>query len=498
MDQAQVDSDLLVIGGGINGAGIAADAAGRGLKVTLCEKSDIAAATSSASTKLIHGGLRYLERYEFGLVRKSLNEREVLINAAQHIIRPIPFHIPILPHSRGGLMLRAGLFLYDNLGKRRRFRGSRGIRINPKESPLNEAITRGFEYWDAQVDDARLVVLNALQAQRHGAKILTRTEVTAITPVEQGFEVTLNDQVKGSDYTLVTKGIVNASGPWAANVKNMLHAGREALTLRLVRGSHIVVPRIHNDIQAYLLQHHDGRVIFVIPYQRDFSLIGTTEAEFEGDPGDAEISRDEIHYLIEVVNLYFKKSIMENDVVKTFAGVRPLIDSGEKSATAVSRDYELRLEHSPQPFLSVYGGKLTTYRVLAEAALNQLGRFYPHLKPAWTRRAKLPGGDFDMPENLFKDIATRYAWLGPDLITRWQHNYGTLAFDILGDAKSMEDLGVNFGHGLYKLEVDYLRRHEWAHTAEDVLWRRTKLGYRFNKKETHSLSNYMEQTATRK
>ncbi|MEQ8952979.1 MAG: glycerol-3-phosphate dehydrogenase [Gammaproteobacteria bacterium] len=495
MNQSQLEYDLLVIGGGINGAGIAADAAGRGLSVVLCEKSDLAAATSSASSKLIHGGLRYLEQYEFGLVRSSLNEREVLINAAQHIVRPLPFHIPLLPHSRGGLLLRAGLFLYDNLGQRRRFRGSRAIRINPKESPLNAAITRGFEYWDAQVDDARLVVLNALQAREQGARILTRTEVTAITTIEEGFEVTLHNHHDQRESSLRVKGIVNATGPWAASVKNILHEGRDPLKLRLLRGSHIVVPRLHDGIQAYLLQHHDGRVIFVIPYQREYSLIGTTESEFQGNPDDAEISEEEIHYLISVVNLYFKKSIQESDVVRTFAGVRPLIDDGEKTASKVSREFEIRLEHSPQPFLSVYGGKLTTYRLLAEATLNQLSRFYPRMKPAWTRRARLPGGDFDLPENLFKEIATRYAWLGPDLITRWQHNYGTLVFKMLGDARSMPDLGVNFGQGLYKREVDYLQRHEWAHTADDILWRRTKLGYRFSKKEAHSLSNYMEQTS---
>ena len=488
-----MDGDLLVIGGGINGAGIAADAAGRGLKVILCEKSDLAAATSSASTKLIHGGLRYLEQYEFGLVRKSLEEREVLINAAQHIIKPLPIHIPLLPHSRSGLLIRAGLFLYDNLARRRRFRGSRSIHINPTESPLNEAITRGFEYWDGATDDSRLVICNALQAAAHDARIFTRTEVTAIAPEEGGFEVSLSDHRRGTSRKIYVRGIVNAAGPWAARVKGLLHAGREPLQLRLVRGSHIVVPKLYDGIQAYLLQHHDGRVIFVIPYQRHYSLIGTTEADFDGNLDDVDVTSEEVRYLMSVVNLYFKKSILEHEVVKTFAGVRPLVDESGKEASKVSRDYELRLEHSPQPFLSVYGGKLTTYRIVAEAAINQLGRFFPRMKPPWTRKAKLPGGDFDLPESLFRDIATRYAWLGPDLITRWQQNYGTLIYDILGDAKSMADLGVNFGHQLYKREVDYLHRKEWAFTAEDILWRRTKLGYLFKKKERLSLDNYLEQ-----
>ncbi|MCH7816471.1 MAG: glycerol-3-phosphate dehydrogenase [Proteobacteria bacterium] len=494
MTQSQSVHDLLVIGGGVNGVGIAADAAGRGLDVVLCEKSDLAAATSSASSKLIHGGLRYLEHYEFRMVRKSLIEREVLAQAAQHIIRPIAFHIPQLPHSRKTWMLRAGLLLYDHLAKRDRFKGSRSIRMG-KDSPLNAAIKRGFEYWDAQVDDTRLVILNALQAHRKGARILPRTECTAITSTDQGWRVTLHDQLKDVDTELSCKAIVNATGPWVVPLLKKLTELAVPHEIRLVKGSHIVVPRMHDGEQAYLLQHHDGRIIFVIPYLQEFTLIGTTEQDFDGDLDDVSISNKEITYLISIVNLYFKKSILRSNIVHTFAGVRPLVDDPAKDSSRVSRDYRLELDTTEHPFLSVYGGKVTTYRVLAEQVVNQLAQFFPGIMAPWTRQARLPGGDFEVPESLFQQIATRYAWLGPDLITRWQRSYGTLSFDILGDATGLGDLGIKFGHNLYQREVDYLCAHEWAKTADDILWRRSKLGYHFSKKDRASLSNYIAQSS---
>ncbi|MEX0964854.1 MAG: glycerol-3-phosphate dehydrogenase [Pseudohongiellaceae bacterium] len=486
--------DLLIIGGGINGAGIAADAAGRGLDVVLCEKSDLASATSSWSTKLIHGGLRYLEYYEFGLVRKSLKEREVLAAAAGHIIKPLAFHIPQLPHSRNSWMIRAGLFLYDNLARRKRFASSRAIKIGP-DGPLNSAITRGFEYWDGQVDDSRLVVLNALQAKRKGAQIFTRTECMAMRAVGDGWRVDLLDHVSGSHREIECRAIVNATGPWVASLSEQLSQHKADHEIRLVKGSHIVVPRMHPGAQAFMLQHHDGRVIFVIPWLEDYTLIGTTEQEYQGSLDEVEISKEEISYLLSIVNLYFKRAILHSDVVYSFAGVRPLIDADEQNASKVSRDYHLELELDPHPILSVYGGKVTTYRILAEEVLHKLKSELPNTGPRWTANAKLPGGDFDLPEQLFQKLVSRYSWLGPDLINRWLNSYGTLSFDILGDARSIGDLGVRFGHNLHQREVDYLCREEWASSAEDILWRRSKLGLKFSKAERDSLANYIEQSA---
>jgi glycerol-3-phosphate dehydrogenase len=489
----QAMHDLLIIGGGINGAGIAADAAGRGLDVVLCEKDDLASATSSWSTKLIHGGLRYLEFYEFGLVRKSLQEREVLTAAAAHIIKPLAFHIPQLPHSRSSLMIRAGLFLYDNLARRRRFGGSRGIKIDP-EGPLNSAITRGFEYWDAQVDDSRLVVLNALQAKRNGAQILTRTECLGLEPLNNGWRVTLRDHRSNLDTEVDCRAVVNASGPWVAALSEQLSNDNAEHEIRLVKGSHIVVPRMHSGSQAFMLQHHDGRVIFVIPWLQDYTLIGTTEQEHEGSLDRVEISQEEISYLLSIVNLYFKKSILHSDVVYSFSGVRPLIDDEEVNASKVSRDYNLELDLEPHPVLSVYGGKITTYRVLAEDVLDKLKDALPNMGPKWTAKATLPGGDFDLPEQLFQKLVSKYAWLGPDLIARWLNSYGTLSFDILGDATGIGDLGVKFGHNLYQREVDYLCKEEWAISADDILWRRSKLGLKLSSAESKSLANYIEQS----
>ena len=488
--------DLLVIGGGINGVGIAADAAGRGLDVVLCEKSDLANATSSASSKLIHGGLRYLEFYEFGLVRKSLQEREVLIKAAPHLIRPLAFQIPQLPHSRNSWMLRAGLFLYDNLATRNRFKGSRGIRFG-NESPLQDSIKHGFEYWDGQVDDSRLVILNAIQARLRGAHILTRTECTALSTDRDGWRVTLLDHRRNEEKVISFKAVVNATGPWVSSFISRVDGGsanQQPHQLRLVKGSHFVVPKIHDGEQAFLLQHHDGRVVFVIPYLQNYSLIGTTEQEFEGDFDQVAISDDETAYLLSIVNLYFKKSISSADIIHSFAGVRPLIDVQGKDSRRVSRDYRLELDTQHHPLLSVYGGKVTTYRKLAEDAVDRLKPFFPSAAPAWTAKAALPGGDFDMQESLFQKLATEYAWLGQGLIKRWLQSYGTLSFGILQGARGLSELGVKFGHDLYQREVDYLCSNEWAQNAEDVLWRRSKLGYQFSEKERSSLDNYISQS----
>lgn len=493
MTHSESVHDLLVIGGGINGVGIAADAAGRGLDVVLCEKGDLASATSSSSSKLIHGGLRYLEYYEFSMVRKALREREVLTRAALHLIRPLAFQIPRLPHSRKFWMLRAGLFLYDNLSRRQLYKGSRSVRY-AEDGPLNSAIRHGFEYWDGQVDDSRLVILNALQASAQGATILPRTECVEISSTPQGWQVRLRDRFSDGESVQFFKAIVNATGPWVASILENLVENSSPQQLRLVKGSHIVVPRLHDGDQAFLLQHEDGRAVFVIPYLQQYSLIGTTEEEFAGDLDDVQISTEEIIYLISTVNLYFKNSIARSDIVYTYAGVRPLVDEAGEDATTVSREYLLDLDTSVHPIMSVYGGKITTYRILAEEVVDRLASFFPGLKSPWTRASKLPGGDFDMLETLVNDLTSRYAWLGPVLITRWQHSYGTLSFDILGEATGLSDLGVRFGANLYQKEVDYLCTKEWARSADDILWRRSNLGFSFSAEERSSLGKYIKQS----
>lgn len=473
------------------------------MKVLLCEKSDLAAATSWASTKLIHGGLRYLENYEFRLVRKSLQERELLAAAAPHLIRPLAIQIPQLPHSRNAILIRAGLFLYDFLARRKLFKSSRAIRF-PADSPLNPAIRRGFEYWDGFADDTRLVVANALQAKQHGAHIMTRTECVQMEPDAQGWQVTLrsspaNTQLRKLHERPVTastkircQAVVNATGPWVNTLLQKTNHEQSAIPMRLVKGSHIVIPRLYSGDHAYLLQHHDGRVIFVIPYHGKFTLVGTTEQEFSDDLDDVRISTPEIKYLLATINLYFRKSVMHSEVVHAFAGVRPLIEAPGESTSKVSRDYQLKLDKLPQPLMTIYGGKITTYRLLAEEAVDQLASIFPHCGPAWTRSTKLPGGDFDVMENLFREMARRHAWLGSELITRWLRSYGTRSYDIIGDAASLTDMGQHFGHSLYAREVEFLCQQEWVRTADDILWRRSKLGYLFNAAETAALSRHLQ------
>ena len=484
--------DLLVIGGGINGAGIAADAAGRGLSVALLEKGDLASATSSWSSKLIHGGLRYLENYHFGLVRKSLQEREVLTTAAPHLVTPRAFQIPMLPESRSAILLRCGLFLYDTLAKRKRYGASRAVRYRA-DSPLAASIRRGFEYWDAQVDDSRLVVANALQATQRGAVVLTRHEVTDASANSEGWSVAVKDHLSTIGKTLTCKVLVNAAGPWVSQLDSKIAGSEKAHQLRLVKGSHLVLPKLSTQDTAFLLQHEDGRVVFVIPYLDDYSLVGTTEEEYSGDLDAPQISETEVSYLLKIVNQYFNVDVSDEQVVGAFSGIRPLIESEGEQASQISRDYRLQLNRLPAPMLSVYGGKVTTYRLLAEQVLDRLQEFFPAMNGSWTASAVLPGGDFGAQDKLQQQLAERYPWLRPDLIRRWLNAYGTCAAEIVGAARSMGDLGVCFGANLFQLEVDYLCAREWAITAEDILWRRTKLGYVFSEEEVSSLTNYLVQ-----
>jgi len=491
-----LDTDILVIGGGINGAGIAADAAGRGLSVVLCDKADLGGATSSSSTKLIHGGLRYLETWQFRLVRESLQEREVLLKSAPHIVWPMRFRLPHHPGLRPAWMIRAGLFLYDHLGKRVTLPASHRIRFSA-DDPLLGQYTKGFEYSDCWVDDARLVVLNAMQAAAHGAKILPRTRCTALQVSDVSgsaigsWLATLRDEVSDDILTVNAKCVVNAAGPWVSSVAGLPATDTRVESVRLVKGSHIVVPRIHAGDEAYLLQSGDGRVVFVIPYEDDFSLIGTTEQDYAGDPALAEISAEEKIYLCDVVNQYFKGNITPQDILHDFAGVRPLTSDDEDNASRVSRDYTLHMDMSQAPLLSVYGGKITTYRRLAESAAQHLTKVFPDLGKSWTAEAVLPGGDFASQTQLLFELCGAYPDIEPRLMLSWVRRYGTLTRKLLADCKTMADLGALLGPGLYAREVDYLQDNEWARTADDILWRRTKAGLYFNQRQHDTLADYL-------
>ncbi|UVI40268.1 glycerol-3-phosphate dehydrogenase [Qipengyuania spongiae] len=468
--------DLLVIGGGINGAGIARDAAGRGLKVLLCEKDDLAAHTSSASTKLIHGGLRYLEQFEFRLVRESLREREVLLAAAPHIIWPLRFVLPVDRGMRPAWMLRIGLALYDRLGGRSSMPGTRSVDLErpPHRMVLSNRLTRGFEYSDCWVEDARLVVLSAMDARERGATILTRTECVGLERMADGWRARL----RGSqgERTLEARAVVNAAGPWVDRMAKMALGRGTPTRLRLVKGSHILVPRKYPGDHAYIFQQRDGRIVFAIPYEREFTLIGTTDSPFNGDPGSVEISREERTYLRDAAARYFRNGVEENEIVHSYSGVRPLYDDHSARNSTVTRDYAFELDSDGgAPILSVYGGKLTTYRKLAEHALAHLSSHLP-MAGEWTRGAPLPGGDMADFGQFLQGAADRYPWLPHETVLRLARAYGTRIDALLGKAEAPGDLGEHFGGDLYEAELRYLVREEFACKAEDVLWRRSKLG----------------------
>ena len=474
--------DLVIIGGGINGAGIARDAAGRGLSVLLCEQHDLAEHTSSASTKLIHGGLRYLEYYEFALVRKALQEREVLLRAAPHIIRPLSFVMPHNPGLRPAWMIRAGLFLYDHLGKRELLAASESgdLRTHAAGQALKPELTNGFIYSDAWVEDARLVVLNALDAAERGANILPRTRCVSARRYADMWDVTL--QPAGGQPAQVVRchALVNAAGPWVVNFLHDSLGMTSRRHLRLAKGSHIVVRRMFEHDQAYLLQNADKRVLFAIPYEREFTLIGTTDVEYQGDPADASITDDEVAYLCDMANSYFTRSISAADVVWSYSGVRPLLADNATDLDAVTRDYLLECDATSEraPLLSVFGGKITTYRRLAEEALDLLTLSLSHMKAAWTADAALPGGDIPNADfdGFLAEFRRSVPWLPEALARRYARAYGTRVDRLLAGARSLTELGEDFGGGLYGAEIDYLVSQEWAQTADDILWRRSKLG----------------------
>jgi len=491
-------TDLLIVGGGINGAGIARDAVGRGLSVVLCEQGDLAGYTSSASTKLIHGGLRYLEYYEFRLVREALFERERLLESAPHIIWPLRF---ILPHEKGirpAWFVRIGLFLYDNLAPRKKLPGTETIKLT--RHPAGQALKPGFDtafvYSDCWVEDSRMVALNALDASERGADIRVRTKLTAARRDGETWVATLQDVTTGATTEVRARVIVNAGGPFVADVLNSKLGLNTTKSVRLVKGSHIVVPRLFETEEAFILQNTDKRIVFAIPYQSRFTLVGTTDIPVEAVPDKkVEISPDEVQYLCNVVNHFFKREVTPADVVWSYSGVRPLFDDGSTNASAVTRDYVFDLDGAPgqAPVLSIFGGKITTFRKLAEHALDELKGYFPAMKPAWTEKAKLPGGD--MPDadfdRFFASVKSRWPFLPEPLAHRLARAYGTRIEELLGSAKSMADLGEDFGAGLTAAEVDYLVRREWARSAEDILWRRSKLGLHVPVDAAARIDNYI-------
>lgn len=473
--------DLAIIGGGINGCGIARDAAGRGLSVFLCEQDDLANGTSSASTKLIHGGLRYLEYYEFRLVREALTEREVLLKAAPHIIWPLRF---ILPHHKGlrpGWMIRLGLFLYDHLGGRKLLPGTSVVNLATDETGtcLKGDYTKGFEYSDCWVIDSRLVVLNAMAAREHGADIRTRCQCIAASRTDDVWTVSLQDTITGEKSSIQARVLINASGPWLDSNLNHIDHQTTREHIRMVKGSHVIVPSLFDHPKAYIFQNDDGRIIFAIPYAHDFTLIGTTDVDYHGDPGDVAISDDEIRYLCDAASEYFSPGITPDDVVSSFSGIRPLFDDGKSDAKAATRDYVLKLDDTAgAPLLSIYGGKITTYRKLAESVLEKLSGHFPHMKGEWTETEHLPGGDFP-PDGKRKEVAKiidDHPFVTLDHAERLIRLYGTGAHRMLDGIDSGAAMGKHFGHDLYEFEVRYLVDHEWALTAEDILWRRSRLG----------------------
>lgn len=481
--------DLAIIGGGVNGAGIARDAAGRGLSVLLLEAEDLAAATSSASTKLIHGGLRYLEHYEFRLVREALAEREVLLRSAPHIIWPLRFVLPYQAGLRPWWLIRAGLFLYDHIGGRTLLPASRtlDLRHDPAGAALKPAFTRAFEYSDCWVDDARLVVLAARDAALRGADIRTCTSCIAARPIDGLWSLTL-----GSGREERARVLVNAAGPWVSQVLSGIVAHDAPTRVRMVKGSHIVTRRLFDHDRCYFFQNPDGRICFAIPYQDDLTLIGTTDQEYTGDPRHATITPDEEAYLLRAINAWLRQPVTAADIVWRYAGVRPLRDDGASKAQEATRDYVLELAGTP-PVLSVFGGKITTHRRLAEAAMTRLAPFFPGMRGAWTAHAPLPGGDFpwDRIVALGADLIHRYPFLPVVTARRLVRTYGTLAATMLGDAGCLAALGEDFGADLTQCEVDWLVANEYARTAEDILWRRTKLGLRVTATDTVRLEHYL-------
>jgi glycerol-3-phosphate dehydrogenase len=510
-DLGAMDCDVLVVGGGINGVGLARDLAGRGWRVVLAEQHDLASHTSSSSTKLIHGGLRYLEHKEFALVRKALQEREVLLKSAPHIMRPMRFVMPHEPSMRPEWLIRAGLFLYDHLARREVLAGSTSVDLSRSAlgAPLQPRYRKGFVYSDGWVDDARLVALAAVDAAERGAQILTRTRCTSAHRHRDHWLAQLQSTEGGGGvFTVKARALVNASGPWAGRflskvVQAQGHAPLTRHALRLVKGSHIVVPRRFEHDHAYIFQSPDGRIIFAIPYEERFTLIGTTDVEVQGNPGAVAISTDEVIYLCEQASRYFREPVRPDEVCWSFAGVRPLLEDASAQASEVTRDYLLEVDRTGVPLMTIWGGKMTTFRKLAEEAADTIGGLLGRTGSPWTRSAYLPGGDLrawigppQRPDldllRMVDALVARYGWLEPRLATRLARAYGSRATTILAGATCQADMGESFGGGLYEAELHYLVDKEWARTAQDVLWRRSKLGLHLTEREQAGVAFWMQ------
>lgn len=475
------DFDLVVIGGGVNGAGIARDAVGRGLKVMLCEKDDLAQHTSSSSSKLIHGGLRYLELYDFALVRHALIEREVLLKAAPHIIWPLRFILPHHKALRPRWLIRLGLFMYDHLGGRKLLPSSNSVDLTTHVAgkALKSEFTSGFEYSDCWVQDARLVTLNVMDAAERGCDVRVRTECTDIIQGEGEWTVKLQDHLSGAADSVTARAIVNASGPWVEKTLGLDEEHDSRMGVRLVKGSHVVVPKLFDHPYTYIFQNADNRIMFAIPYENDFTLLGTTDVEIQAEPGTEQIEQSEIDYICSNASEYFNTPVNPEQVVWSYTGVRPLYDDASDNASKVTRDYKLDLDtRAGAPILSVYGGKITTFRKLAEQAVDMLEEPLGIKSGAWTAPIALPGGDIPGADydGFLAECKTRYSWMDGVLLNDYVRNYGTRISDIVGNAKEMTQLGHHFGGPLYQAEVQYLVAREWARSAADILWRRSKKG----------------------
>lgn len=472
--------DLLVVGGGVNGTGIARDAAGRGLSVLLCEQDDLARYTSSSSTKLIHGGLRYLEHYDFKLVRHSLLEREVLLNSAPHIIWPLRFVLPHHPVLRSRWLIRMGLFLYDWLAKRKRIPGSKSIDLGRHIAgkALQSTYTKGFEYSDCWVQDSRLTVLNAVDARERGATILTRTKCVNLTREDKLWAAVLEPKGEASRKVIRAKAVVNAAGPWAEQVAKLDADSHTTHRIRLVKGSHVVVPALFEHDYAYIFQNSDERILFAIPYEQHYTLLGTTDVEVDHYPDKAQISDEEVGYICRHASEYFEQEIVASDVMHAYCGVRPLFDDAAENASETTREYVLHVNDDGPTIVSVYGGKLTTYRKLSEQVVNQIAKNQTVSSGPWTAEAKLPGGDIPNGnfDHFLYQCQQKYPWCNAELISRLAREYGTRIDDVLAGKSEMADLGLHFGAGLYQAEVSFLMKYEWANDADDIIWRRTKTG----------------------
>ena len=489
--------DLFVIGGGINGTAIAADAAGRGLSVILCEKNDLASGTSSASTKLIHGGLRYLELYDFKLVREALREREILMRKAPNLIKPLQFILPYETHLRPAWLIRLGLFLYDHLSSGNTLPNSSSVffKNDPRGIALQDKYEKGFSYYDCSTDDARLVVLNAVQAEYDGARIHTQTDFVSATRENSHWKIELKNKITNKTIFCYAKALVNAAGPWINAIqKNILNA--QHFKVELVKGSHIVLPKLYEGDFAYILQNSDNRIIFTIPYLKEFTLIGTTDVAISDDLQNISIIDSEIEYLCKNVNRYFKKSISKENIISSYSGVRCLQSADTQNVSKISRDYKLILQsESNIPLLTIIGGKITTHRMLAEKTLTLLKPFFPKMKAAWTAKAALPGCDFGERgfQKFYLAFKKQFSWLDENLAYRYASQYGTRADILLENANSMLDLGEKFSDTLFQKEVEFLIKHEWACTSDDILWRRTKLGMFLSELEKNKLNQFIQQ-----